>query len=40
MLHYLMHSLVHNAAKWIGEQIEESKKQSSNNKKQNSQKKK
>lgn len=40
MLQYLLHSLVHNATKWVGEQIEESKKQSSNNKNKNCQKKK
>lgn len=39
MLQYLLHSLVHNGVKWIGEQIEENKKQSQNNKKKDSQKK-
>ena len=40
MLHYLVHSMVHCAAKWVGEQIEESNKKSSQSKKQQTQKKK
>lgn len=40
MLQYLLHSLVHNAVRWVGEQIEESNKKSSQSKKQQTQKKK